>query len=307
MNKHLFDTSSGILALVAVAAYFGVTAVLARYLSANNGIFEQWYLRYGIAFILSLIIFRKRIIYKKILHLPVKEWLVLIFRVITGSIIAVALYTMASQQAKIGPVAFMQAFPSMAILSIIIMKEKLTLEKGLLVMFSFLGVIIVVVENPHDLLSFNIGEIYSLISGIFFALMFITRKWHTGILNNHEITVALLGLGFVANYILSVILYHRLFAETNQWSVLFIAILFFAGAGAVGNIFFLNYGFERVSGIIAGNIMNLEQVFGPIFGYIFYHELLSGREIIGGIIILISAVMMNMLTKKEIKSLVIPD
>lgn len=307
MNKHSVNTSFGVLALVAVAGYYGITAILARYLSTNNGVFEQWYLRFGIAFFVSLIIFRKKIIYKKFLHLPAKEWLVLFFRVITGSIAAVALYTLAAQQAKIGPVAFMQAFPSMAILSIIMMKEKLTLKKGLLVMFSFLGVIIVVIENPHDLLNFNIGEIYSLISGIFFAFMFITRKWHTGKLNNQEITVALLGMGFIANYILSLFLYHHLFANTNQWSILFIAVLIFAGVGAVGNIFLLNYGFERVSGIIAGNIMNLEQIFGPIFGYIFYHELLSSREVIGGIIILTAAILMNMQNTKEITSITTPD
>ena len=307
MNKQFFNASSGILALVAVAVYYGITAVLARYLSINNDVFEQWYLRYGIAFLASLIIFYKKIHYKKFLHLPKKEWLILLIRVFLGNVAAVVLYTLAAQQAKIGPVAFMQAFPSLALLAVIVMHEKLTMKKGLSVLLSFVGVLIVVVENSHDLLSFNIGEIYSLISGVLFSFMFITRKWHTGILNNQEITTALIGLGFIANYLLSIIIYRHFFVAVDHWSIQFVAILFFASIASVGNFFFLNYGFERVSGIIAGNILNLEQVFGPIFGYIFYHEILTGREIIGGVIILVAVVAMNMQSKKEVLTLATPD
>lgn len=307
MNKQLFNTSSGIFALIAVAAFFGITAVLARYLSTDNGIFEQWYLRYGIGFIGSLIIFHKKIRYKKFLHLPTKELFVLLFRVLTGSIGAVALYTLAAQNAKIGPVAFMQAFPSLALFGVVIMHEKLTTRKTLLIFLSLIGVAIVAVENVHDLFSFNSGELYSLISGILFSLMFITRKWHTGFLNNQEITVALLSLGFVANYLLSIFLYHHLFAATDQWSLLFVIVLVFASIASVASIFFLNYGFEHVSGIIAGNILSLEQVFGPIFGYIFYHELLTSREIFGGIIIVVAMILMNMQNQKEISSVPVPD
>jgi drug/metabolite transporter (DMT)-like permease len=307
MNNRFFNASSGIFALVAVAIFYGITAVLARYLAINNDVFEQWYLRYGIAFLTSLIIFYGKIQYKKFLHLPKKEWFVLLIRVLIGNVAAVVLYTLAAQDAKIGPVAFMQAFPSLALLAVIIMHEKLTMKKGLLVLLSFVGVIIVVVENSHDLLSLNIGEIYSLISGVLFSFMFITRKWHTGILNNQEITIALLGLGFIANYLLSIIIYRHFFVAMDHWSVQFVAILFFASIAGVGNFFFLNYGFERVSGIIAGNILNLEQVFGPLFGYIFYHELLTSREIIGGVIILIAAVTMNIQSKKEISTIATPD
>lgn len=307
MNKRLFNASSGILALVAVAVYYGITAVLARYLSINNDVFEQWYLRYGLAFLTSLIIFYGKIDYKKFLHLPKKEWIVLLFRALIGNVAAVALYTLAAQDAKIGPVAFMQAFPSLALLAVIVMHEKLTMKKGLLILLSFVGVVIVVLENPHDLLSFNIGEIYSLISGVLFSFMFVTRKWHTGILNNQEITTALIGLGFIANYLLSIIIYRHFFVSVDHWSVQFGAVLFFASIASVGNFFFLNYGFERVSGIIAGNILNLEQIFGPIFGFIFYHEVLTSHEIIGGIIILIAVVAMNMQSKKEISTLATPD
>ncbi len=294
-----FEASSGILALVALAAFYGVTAVLARYLAVGNGLFEQWYMRYGIAFIVALFVFRKHLSFKKFLHLPKKEWSVLLLRALTGGVAAVGLYTLAAQNAKIGPVAFMQALPTLTILAVVLMNEKLTLKKGLLVLLSFIGAAVIVIDNPRDIFSFNIGEIYSLISGILFSLMFITRKWHAKILNNQEITTAILGICFIANYVLSIVLYNHFVPSTDHWTPLFVAVLVFAGIAAVANVFLLNYGFEKVSGVVAGNILNLEQVFGPMFGYLFYKELLSEREIMGGLIIVIAAFLMNMLNKKD--------
>lgn len=307
MKKLFAGTSSGVLALVGLAAFYGITAVLARYLSAGNGLFEQWYLRFGIAFVVALIVFRKQTKLKKFLHLPLREWLVLLLRVLSGGVAAVALYTLAAQHAKIGPVAFMQALPMVALLSVVLLHEKLTLKKGALVLLSFAGAAIVVVTNPRDLLHFNSGEIYSLISGIFFALLFVTRKWHTGVLNNQEIVVATVGLGWLFNYILSVTLYHRVFVVTDHWSPLFVIVLLAAGIAMVANVFLLNYGFERISGIVAGNILSLEQVFGPLFGYLFYREGLTSRELIGGTIIVVAALLMNRLSAKETPAMATPD
>ncbi len=299
--------SSGIIALVTVALFYGITAVLARYLATGSGVFEQWYLRYGIAFISALIIFHGRLDFGKFRRLPKAEWQILIFRSLVGGVAAVGLYTLAAQNAKIGAVAFMQAVPTLSALGILLMHEKLTAPKAGLIALSFVGVIIAAVENPHDLMSLNIGEIYSLISGALFSLFFITRKWHTGALNNQEITLATLGLSAVANYLLSLVLYHRLFPDTSGWSPFFVVVLLVAGIMGVANIFLLNFGFERVSGIIAGNIMNLEQLFGPIFGFIFYGEVLTGRELIGGIIIVAAAIGMNRLGNGHEPAAGVPD
>lgn len=307
MRMRASGTSSGITALVVLAAYYGITGVLARYLSVGNGLFEQWYLRYAIALIVALLVFHKQVDLKKFLHLPKKEWIALAVRVISGGVIAVSLYTLAVQQAKIGPVAFMQGVPVITILAVVIFHEKLTVQKGLVVLLSFLGVAIVAIGNVHDLLSFNLGEVYSLISGAFFALMFVTRRWHTGTLNNQEITVAMISCSFVINYVLSLVLYHRIFPSPAHWSPTFIVILLVAGFSSVVSIFLQNYGFEHVDGVIAGSILNLEQVFGPIFGFMFYHEKLNLHEFAGGLIILLAALAMNQLSRKQTPAIAIPD
>jgi drug/metabolite transporter (DMT)-like permease len=288
----------GVIALVVLAAWFGLTAVFARYLAGNNGLFEQWYLRLGIGAVAALLLFRKHISFRSFATLGKKEWGLLWLRAVVQGVLAVSLYTLAAQQAKIGPVAFMQAVPSLTIFGVLLFHERLTLKKLLLVLLSFFGVVLVAVTNPRDLLSFNGGELLSLVSGVCFSFGFLSRKWHSHHLNNQEITFAMLALSAAANYVLSVVLYHRVFADASQWSSQFTIILVFAGIISVASVFLQNYGFEHVSGVVGGTILNLEQVFGPVFGYIFYQEGLSWRELIGGAVIVAAAVAMNLLDNK---------
>lgn len=109
------------------------------------------------------------------------------------------------------------------------------------------------------------------------------------------------------NYLISLILYHRLFASTAHWSLGFVAVLLIAGCCGVANIFLINYGFEHVSAVIAGNILSLEEVFGALFGYIIYHEVLTPRDIISGLIILAAVILTNQINNREhVKELDIP-
>jgi drug/metabolite transporter (DMT)-like permease len=100
----------------------------------------------------------------------------------------------------------------------------------------------VVVESLSDLANINVGAIWSLISGILFSLQFATRRRHSKALNNQELTVAIIGTGFIMNYLLSLILYHRFFVPTSHWDLQFVLVLLLAGCLGVANIFLINYG-----------------------------------------------------------------
>ncbi len=298
-HRELHATTGGITAVAALAVIFGITAVLARYLGVHTELFEQWYLRYGIMFLLSLIVFWRRIKLRKFLTLPAREWGVIFFRAAIGSVLAVALYTLAAQQATIGVVAFMQVLPSTALLGMLLFHERVTKARAAAILLAFLGASLVAVKSLSDLADINIGALWSLISGILFSLQFVTRQWHSKALNNQELTVAITGAGFVINYLVSLLLYHRLFAPTSDWSLQFVLVLLVAGCFGVANIFLINYGFEHVSAVIASNILALELVFGALFGLVIYQELLNPREIVGGIIILAAVILTNELNNRE--------
>lgn len=298
-QRQLHATPGGLAALAILALIFGLTAVFARYLSGGAQLFEQWYLRYGIMTVLSVLIFYKHISFRKFLHLPGKEWAIILFRTCIGSVLAVALYTLAAQQAKIGVVAFMQVIPSTALLGILLFHEKISRARAVTIFLAFIGASLVVVKSAGDLADLNMGAVWSFISGILFSLQFVTRKWHSKALNNQELTIAIIGVGFVINYLVSLVLYHRWFVETAHWNTQFLLVLFVAACCGVANIFLVNYGFERVSAVIASNILALEQVFGAVFGFMMYRETLSLREIIGGFVILVAVVATNQLNNRE--------
>lgn len=298
-KPRLHATTGGLLAIMALALIFGLTAIFARYLSTDTKLFEQWYLRYGIMFVLSSIVFHRYVDFHKFLNLPGKEWGVILFRALIGSVLAVGLYTLAAREAKIGVVAFMQVLPSTTLLGIFLFHEKVSKARFGTILLAFLGASLVVVESFSDLANINVGALWSLVSGILFSLQFVTRKWHSKALNNQELTVAIIGAGFIMNYLMSLILYHRFFVPTNHWDLPFVLVLLLAGCLGVANIFLINYGFEHVSAVIAGNILSLEEVFGSLFGFIIYHETLSLRDIIGGLIILGAVIFTNQLNNRE--------
>jgi drug/metabolite transporter (DMT)-like permease len=90
-----------------------------------------------------------------------------------------------------------------------------------------------------------------------------------------------------------------MFVSTTNWNMHFVLVLLFAGCLGVANIFLINYGFEHVSAVIAGNILALEAVTGAIFGFIIYHETLGLRDVIGGLVILCAVFLTNLLDNRE--------
>jgi drug/metabolite transporter (DMT)-like permease len=295
----LHASPSGLIAIAVLTLIFGLTAIFARYLSTETKLFEQWYLRYGIMSVLSVIVFHRQVDFNKFLHLKRKEWSVILFRSFIGSVLAVSLYTVAAREAKIGIVAFMQVVPCTALLGILLFHERVSKARAATILLAFLGASLVVVENFHDLANVNMGAVWSLVSGALFALQLVTRKWHSKALNNQELTVAIIVSGFVMNYLLSLILYHRFFVSTENWSPQFVLVLLLAGCCGVANIFLINYGFEHVSAVIASNVLSLEAVFGALFGFLIYDEVLGMRVIIGGLIILGSVIATNYLNNRE--------
>ena len=132
-----------------------------------------------------------------------------------------------------------------------------------------------------------------MISVIFFSLSYISRKWHTKILNNYEITISVFFLAFLSIFFVSLFLREGL--PINNWTPFLLLIVLGAGIFNLGNLLLTNYGFARVEAVLASNILALESVFAIIISLIFYKEVSNLKEIIGGILILFSVIQMNKL------------
>lgn len=294
-------TNSGIIALVLVSVGFGLMPVLARYLGGGLGLFEQWYLRFAVGLVVALIVFWRKISLRKFLKLSVREWSVLLFRVLVGQVIGLGLFTLASEKADAGIVSFMQVMPVIPLLGVLLMHERFTTRKAVITLFAFLGAAMVVATSVHSLTHLNTGAVLSLVSALFYSSMLVTRKWHDGTLNNQELTVAFMALSGLSAYVISVVTEHRWMIPKSHWNMQFTLVVIASGFLSVLINYFISYGFEHVSAIIAGNVLSLEEVFGPLAGFIFYGQTLGGRELIGGSVILISVIMMNFAMRHEDK------
>ena len=289
---NLSNKQKGILALVGLAFTYASFGFFTRYLSVSFGFFQQLYLRILAGLIIGFLIFGKSFNFSKLKKITRAEWLLLILRAAAYYLLGAALFNKAVLLTKISTVAFIGSIPMTAILGFLILKEKATLQKIFYITLSFIGVIVISINNFSDF-SLGRGEILALMSVFFVSLSIIFRKYQTKLLNNVEITQILLFIAFIFIFITSLLMKEGLPINNWNWSVFFIVSI--AGLANVLMIFFTNYGFEHIKTSIAANILTLEMFFAVLIGLLFYSEIPSLKEALGGILILFSVMQMNKL------------
>ncbi len=289
---NLFNKQKGILALVGLAFTYASFGFFTRYLSLSFGFFQQLYLRIFAGLIIGFFIFGKNISFSKLKKITLNEWLLLIFRGASYYLLGAALFNKAVLLTKISTVAFIGSIPMTAILGFLILREKVTRQKIIYIIVSFIGVVAISINNFSDF-SLGLGEVFALMSCFFAALSIVFRKYQTKLLNNVEITQILLFFAFIFIFIASLLWQEGL--PINNWNGSVFLIILLSGLANVLMIFFTNYGFEHVKTSIASNILTLEMFFAVLIGLLFYREIPTLKEIIGGILILFSVIQMNKL------------
>lgn len=291
----------GAVSLVMLATIYGFIGYFSRTLSPGLSLWQQLYLRLIIAVPLLWLTFYRHINLKTCLVLIKKEPLIVLIRSLCLYSISVPLYLYATQHASLGNVALLQVLPYIFIFGVLINKDKPTLARVLLMVVALLGALIVTAQSGLGLSHLGRGEIASIISGMLISIGLIGRKWHKVKANNYELSFTLMSIGTIFTIIMSFIfgdhLPHPAKTNIHFWLVLVIA--------AYLNILIIllaNYGFRYVRDTLANNIMALEGVFGIIFGYIIYKEVPTSREIVGGTLILISAIISAYLISERSKA-----
>ena len=297
MELHkLTSNQKGVFALVILAFGFGMIAITARYMSSYFTLYQQLYVSVGVGFIFSLFIFPKSLTPDKIKKVSSKDWLIIFIRIFVGYVLGAGLYRESLTLTKISNVTFIQSIPFAAIFGFIIFKEKATINKIVFLLLAFLGVILISVQDYSSISSFGRGELLSLISSAMFSLSYISRKWQSDYLNDKEIAQVLLFIGTIILFTVSILKGEGLPIIT--WQGLLLTSIFFTGFFNAINIFLINYGFKNVKTVLASNILTLEAFFALILAFTFYKELPNLKELIGGILILVSVIQMNKLEEK---------
>src|SRR5258708_6440344 len=289
------DRKKGVVALVVLAFVFASMGLFVRFLKTDFTILQQTYLRIIDAFLLGMILFYKDLDFFKLSKISKKEWVIILFRTIAVYVLAVTLVSQAVVMAKYSNVSFIEALPMTAILGFIFLKERVTLQKIIYILLGFSGVVLIAVKDYSHLFTWRQGEVLALIACAFFAISYIARKWQGSLLNNKEITVLMFFFASILLFVTSIFLFHEPLPRPTSWSGIIFLIILVGGFFQVVNLFLTNYGFQKVEAVLASNLLMLETVFGVLLGFLFFREIPTLKELIGGLLIVFRAYQMNKL------------
>lgn len=290
MLTSLSQTQRAVFALVILAWIFATMGTFARALAPHFELFEQTYLRIGVAFLLSAVCFSKKVRWAQLRSISFKDFFVLFFRAVT-LYLGVVLFTVALLNAKYGNAAFVAAIPLLPIFGFVFLKEKLRPLTLLFIVVGFLGIALIALKDFSDI-SFGYGEIMALSSLLAFDFSYIARRWQSPHLNNYESTVFILGAGAIFLFILSACTGEP-FATLSDFTPFVILILLVSALFNVANVTLTNFGFQHVKAGVAGNILTLDTIFSLMYSVFLYGEIPSMRELFGGALVLLSVLAVN--------------
>lgn len=284
------ETRKGVIALIFLSLVFASMGIFSRYLSTSFALFEQTYLRIGLAFIIGVIIFSKNINIGKLKTLPKKDFSVLIFRAIS-LYIGVVLFTEALIHANYANVSFIAVLPLLPIFGYVFLKERLSMKTILYIGIGFIGMLFIVLPDFSNF-TLGYGEMTALLSVLAFDFSYISRRWHSEHLNDKESTVLMFAFGTIFLFITSYLLQEPL-PVLEQFTPIIIGTLVVAALFNVANLYLINYGFSRVKAGVAGNILTLETIFAFAYSVLLFREIPKTYEFIGGVLILLSVYLVN--------------
>ncbi len=302
MQKFIKTTRNlAVMSLIISAFLGGVMGVWARILALHFENFQQIAARSIVGSFIGLFLysFKNKVNFSKLIKLPKKDIIYLFIRSLS-LLIGIGLFTFAINKGNFSNINMIYALPSTAILGIFLLKEKLTLPKLLAIIIGFLGVIFITVKNFSSLRTIGVGEFAALISTFFYSLGYVTRKFITKALNNQEIAffgsfiTGVVALG--TSIILSNKITNFFTVDTKILVVILAASLCFILLGIL-----TSYGFEHIEAIVANNLLILSSVFGLVIGIIFYNEVPTIMGLIGGILVIVSAFLINYSDNNKIK------
>lgn len=290
------EARKGALALVLLAFLYSCMGLFVRFLDTDLAVFQQTYLRILGAVLFGAILFWPKLNFRKILIISKHDWWIVFLRAAMFAVgVVFFTYAFTSHDTSYSNATFITVFPLLPVLGYLFLKERLSVRAAMWVLLGFVGVGLVAISDPTQLLSWGKGEIFAIISAIGFDMSYIARKWQSDYLNEQESVVliflieGLLVLGasfFVSEPALT----------PASFGLMTMVVVAISSLFNVGNLFLTGYGFKRVSASVGGNIITLETLFALMFGIFLFAELPTVQELLGGALIVLSVYQVNRLT-----------
>lgn len=283
----------GTISLFTAAGFYGLYGIFSRLIGTNFGNFSQNYIRNIIVFVIIITV----VLIRKIRLLPIlKEdvkWIVL--WLLSGSWVTVLTF-IGFNNLQIGT-AYLVIYSAMISAGFlsgkIFFKEKMNLLKTTSLAFSLVGLLIIYRFSiePNELFYVTLVFISGFMTGIWNT---ISKKFSLNYPNSQlvvmdtvwSILASLLGaFVFKEHFPLNVI------PVTWMW------IFIYAGV-SMTNVALVVYGFKNLEAQIGSIILPVEILFATIFSFLIFSEVPQLTTFIGGVFIILSAILPNLYFKK---------
>ncbi len=281
---------------VLIAVCLGELATASvRYAATSFTPLNLAFIRITIAFISSATLLLNRIDFSKYKNLSANE---LAITTLTGISWGFAIYFigLAALETKLSSVSFIAATLPLFVylLSLALLSTKFDYKVLPLFIISIYGVSIVSSKSfIPTFTTFGLGEVYSLISVLFFTICFIGRKILSKKLNAIEVTAATTLFAILPLFYLTIS--HGEFYIKDSITTLSGGAIIFSGiAIAIGTIF-NNAAIKLVHPALVSQITLVRPLFASTIGLLFFAEIPHFTIIIGGLIIILSVYITNRL------------
>lgn len=275
----------GIAAIIAAVACYGLFGTLAKFMGQSFGSFSQNWIRNLLVIVIIVTYARlSGVRWKKIAP---QDWRWMLAWTLSGSANTILLY-IAFNHIPIGTAYFllysgmiMTGFISGSIL----FHERITTRKIIALLLSVLGLVII---YYWDIRSFGfLYPAFAVTAGIMVGLWNTLSKKVSDKYPNHQLVFTDAFMSFLVGLVGWIVLREHI--PTVSFTAPWIAVVVWAVAQVAATAFVV-YGFKKLEAQVASVIMPIEVIFGTIFGYIFFAQVLPLTTLLGGLLIASAAV-----------------
>lgn len=289
MNLLFSERLKGAGALFGAAVIYSTFGLLIRVLADMFGDYAQVAARMLLAFLFVLAInwiFRKS---KEISLVQIGRALLL--GIAFASVLV--FFTLAIVETKIATAVFLLYAASMItslVIGTTLFKEKLGLQKIIALVLAFVGLFM----YSDLILALSFGVIAAILSGVSEGAANAIRKSLSGVDRSTVLQHQFFAAGVVAS-IITLLMPAPIVLEVSFWPI--VALIVFALLQVkLGD--FLLYGFQHFDVNIGTVILATELFFAAIIGYFFFNEILTVKEIVGGLVIFAASIIATLEFKK---------
>lgn len=284
-NKQL----KGIGILFFTTALYGLYGIYARLIALEFNVFTQnWVRNFFVLFLTIVLIFLFKQKWKKIAKKDV-PWI--LGWVVCDILFVISLF-ISFNNLPVGTALFLlYAGSTIAgyFAGTFILKEKLTKVKIAAILFSVIGLLFIYGGQIHSTKIFFL--ILGFFAGIVGGLWFVFPKLISEEYSRLQLIVLDAGGILLVNLLLAAIYSQSVppFSISLAW----LGILLYGISQLVGDLLVIR-GFRLVEAHIGSLILPLEAVFGALFAFLFFKEILPITTLFGGLLILIGALLPNL-------------